>query len=76
KTSILPFTVRGYAPEEIGRLLDREGIAVRTGHHCAQPLVQKFGLESVVRASLALYNTKEEIDRMVSVLGRLTGGQY
>jgi cysteine desulfurase/selenocysteine lyase len=67
----LPFTLEGYTPEEVGKILDKEGIAVRTGHHCAQPILKSFGLDSVVRASLAFYNTKEEIDLMVSVLKKL-----
>ena len=71
KTSILPFTMEGFSPDEVGQALNREGIAVRTGHHCAQPILKRFGLDSVVRASLAFYNTKEEIDQMIWVLKRL-----
>ena len=71
KTAILSFTLKGVSPEEAGKALDNEGIAVRTGHHCAQPIIRRFGYESVVRASLALYNTKNEIDILKTVLCRL-----
>ena len=57
--------------EEVGRLLDLEGIAVRAGHHCAQPSLRRFGLEATVRPSLALYNTKDEIDRLVDAVKRI-----
>lgn len=53
---------------KIGKALNDEGVAVRTGHHCSQPILRRFGLESVVRASLALYNTHDEIDFFISVL--------
>ena len=68
KASILPFTLEGFTPDQVGRALNEHGIAVRTGHHCAQPILKRFGLNSVVRASIALYNTREEIDRLVCVL--------
>jgi cysteine desulfurase/selenocysteine lyase len=55
----------------VGEALNKEGIAVRTGHHCAQPILRRFGLEATVRPSLAFYNTYEEIDRMVSVVRQL-----
>jgi cysteine desulfurase/selenocysteine lyase len=70
RTSILPFVSDRMPPEEIGAILNKEGIAVRTGHHCAQPILRKFGHESTVRISLALYNTINEIDFLVSVLRR------
>ena len=57
--------------EEIGAALDREGIAVRAGHHCAQPALRRFGLETTVRPSLALYNTYEDIDSLVAAVRRL-----
>lgn len=66
--SALPFTIPGVPAERIGAFLDREGIAVRAGHHCAQPLLRRFGLEAAVRASVALYNTREEIDALVTAL--------
>ena len=53
--------------------LSRDGIAVRAGHHCALPILRRFGLEATVRPSLALYNTREEVDQMVAVLHRLAG---
>ncbi len=62
KASILSFVLDGVHPHDAGTILDREGIAVRTGHHCAQPVMQRFGLPATIRASLAFYNTKEEID--------------
>ncbi|QOX64912.1 cysteine desulfurase [Anoxybacterium hadale] len=68
KTSILSFIIENIPGELVGKALNEEGIAVRTGHHCAQPILRRFGLESTVRPSLAFYNTKEEIDRLVSVL--------
>jgi cysteine desulfurase/selenocysteine lyase len=65
KASVLSFTLDGIHPHDIGTILDQEGIAVRTGHHCAQPVMDRFGIPATARASLALYNTKEEIDRLV-----------
>ena len=52
----------------VGTILDQEGIAVRTGHHCAQPVMERFGITATVRASLALYNTPEEIDRLAAAV--------
>jgi cysteine desulfurase / selenocysteine lyase len=71
KASVLSFVLAGYTTEEVGKALNHEGIAVRTGHHCAQPILRRFGLEATVRPSLAFYNTCEEIDRMVAVVQRL-----
>jgi cysteine desulfurase/selenocysteine lyase len=68
KASVLSFVLAGYKPEEIGTALNREGIAVRAGHHCAQPILRRFGYESTVRASLAMYNTCAEVDQFVSAL--------
>jgi len=65
KTSVISFVIDGIYPENIGQYLNQEGIAVRAGHHCAQPALYRFGLTSSVRASLGLYNTKEEIDCLV-----------
>ncbi len=53
-------------PHDIGTVLDQQGIAIRTGHHCAQPLMQRFGVEATARASFALYNTQEEVDALVA----------
>ncbi len=71
KASVLSFTLQGYAPDEVGRALNEEGIAVRSGHHCAQPILRRFGVEATVRPSFAFYNTCEEIDRLVAVVRRL-----
>lgn len=71
KTSVLSFVLEGHRPEEIGEALNREGIAVRAGHHCAQPILRRFGLEATVRPSLAFYNTHEEIDTLVQAVRRL-----
>ena len=71
KASVLSFVLDGCSPEEVGSALDREGIAVRAGHHCAQPILRRYGLESVVRASLAMYNTHDEVDLLVAALRRL-----
>jgi cysteine desulfurase/selenocysteine lyase len=73
KASVLSFVLDGYRPDEVGQALSREGIAVRAGHHCAQPILRRFGLEATVRPSLAVYNTCAEVDEMVAVLHRLAG---
>lgn len=75
KASVLSLTLAGYTNQEVGVALNREGIAVRTGHHCAQPILRRFGLESTVRPTLALYNTCEEVDRLVAALNRISRGQ-
>lgn len=71
KASVLSFVLEGYSTVQVGEALSKEGIAVRSGHHCAQPILRRFGLEATVRPSLAFYNTCEEIDLLVSVLKRL-----
>lgn len=71
KVGVLSFVIDGKDPLAIGRALDREGIAVRAGHHCAQPSLRHFGLEATVRPSLAFYNTAAEIDQLTNVLRRL-----
>jgi cysteine desulfurase / selenocysteine lyase len=71
KAGVLSFLLAGHKTQEVGGLLDREGIAVRSGHHCAQPILRRFGVEATVRASLAPYNTVEDIDALVSALHRL-----
>ena len=73
KAGVLSFVLDGFRTEEVGQALDREGIAVRSGHHCAQPILRRFGLESTVRPSLAFYNTCEDIDALVAALLRLKG---
>lgn len=72
KVGVLSFVIPGRDPVEIGKALDREGIAVRAGHHCAQPSLRHFGLEATVRPSLAFYNTTAEIDRLADAVARLT----
>jgi cysteine desulfurase/selenocysteine lyase len=71
KAGVLSFVLNGVRTEEVGDLLNREGIAVRAGHHCAQPIHRRFGIESTVRASLALYNTCSDIDAMAAALRRI-----
>jgi cysteine desulfurase/selenocysteine lyase len=72
KAGVLSFVLQGYEVIEVGRALDREGIAVRAGHHCAQPILRRFGLEATVRPSLAFYNNRADIDALVAALLRLT----
>jgi cysteine desulfurase/selenocysteine lyase len=74
KAGVLSFTLAGFETEAVGKALDREGIAVRAGHHCAQPILRRFGVEATVRASLALYNTCEDIDALVAALLKIRGG--
>jgi len=73
KASVMSFVLAGYTTEEVGKALNEEGIAVRTGHHCAQPILRRFGVETTVRPSLAFYNTYDEIDRLIAVVRRLAG---
>jgi cysteine desulfurase / selenocysteine lyase len=71
KVSVLSFNINGMHPFDVGVMLDANGIAVRTGHHCTQPLMQRFGLEGTVRASFSVYNTKAEIDQMVASVAKI-----
>ena len=71
KVSVVSFTVDGIHPFDIGQMLDARGIAVRTGHHCTQPLMDRLGIEGTVRASFAIYNTKKEIDQLAEGLERV-----
>ena len=71
KVGVLSFVLNNLPNEEVGKLLDREGIAVRTGHHCSQPSLRRFGVEGTIRPSLAFYNTKEEIDRLAEVINHI-----
>jgi cysteine desulfurase/selenocysteine lyase len=75
KAGVLSFVMDGFRTEEIGDYLNRKGIAVRGGHHCAQPILRRFGVESTLRATLALYNTCEEIDALVAALWDLRQGR-
>lgn len=72
KCAIISFLVDGEHHYDMGMLLDKLGIAVRTGHHCAQPLMTALGIEGTVRASFAVYNTKEECDRFLTALRRVS----
>ena len=74
KASVLSFVLDGYRNEDVASALDKEGIAVRGGHHCAQPILRRFGVESTVRPSLAFYNTCEEIDALIKALWNLKQG--
>ncbi len=74
KAGVISFVFGGIPPIEIGKALDQEGIAVRAGHHCAQPILRRFGYETTVRASLAPYNTREDVDALVAALRRLHAG--
>ncbi|MES1158711.1 MAG: aminotransferase class V-fold PLP-dependent enzyme, partial [Terricaulis silvestris] len=71
RASVLSFTLEGISAQDVGSALDRYGIAVRAGHHCAQPILRRFGVEETVRASLALYNTRDEIDCLVTALRQI-----
>ncbi|RKH83399.1 cysteine desulfurase [Corallococcus sp. AB045] len=71
KTGVLSFTLEDVHPHDVGTILDQEGICIRTGHHCAQPLMQRFGVAATARASLALYNTREDVDALVKGLHKV-----
>jgi len=65
KAGVLSFVIEGVHPHDVGTILDQEGIAIRTGHHCAQPVMERFKVDATARASFGLYNSKEEIDALV-----------
>ena len=71
KSGILSFVMDGIHPHDIGTILDTEGIAIRTGHHCAQPLMDRFGIAATARASLSFYNTKEDLDALAQAIDRV-----
>jgi len=71
KAGVLSFVMEGIHPHDIGTILDVEGVAIRTGHHCAQPVMQRFGLPATARASFAFYNTKEEVDAFIKALHKV-----
>jgi len=73
KTSVLSFLLGSTHPYDVGTVLDKFGVAVRTGHHCTQPLMKRFGIPGTIRASLAFYNTTGEIDRMIDALHKAAG---
>ncbi len=71
KSAVISFLVNDIHPYDLGLLLDKMGIAVRTGHHCAQPLMERFGIPGTVRASFAVYNTREEVDTFIVALKKV-----
>jgi len=71
KASILSFVLEGVHPHDIGTIVDREGVAIRTGHHCAQPVMERFCVPATARASLAMYNTRRDIDTLVGAIRRV-----
>ena len=68
KASVLSFVLDGVHAHDIGTILDQEGIAIRAGHHCAMPVMQRFGVPATARASFAFYNTKDEVDTLVGAI--------
>jgi len=72
KAAVVSFLLGEVHPHDVGTILDQEGIAVRAGHHCAQPVMDRFGIPATIRASLALYNTREEIDLLVNGLKKVS----
>jgi cysteine desulfurase/selenocysteine lyase len=68
RVSVISFTMEGVHPHDIGTIVDLQGVAIRAGHHCAQPLMDRFGVPATARASLSFYNTREEIETLVSGL--------
>jgi cysteine desulfurase/selenocysteine lyase len=71
KSAVLSFVMEGVHPHDIGTILDHEGVAIRTGHHCAQPVMQRFDVPATARASLSVYNTREDLERLVEALERV-----
>jgi cysteine desulfurase/selenocysteine lyase len=71
KAGVLSFVVDGVHAHDVGTIVDREGVAIRVGHHCAQPVMDRFGVAATARASLALYNTRADVDRLVTALGKV-----
>ena len=71
KSSVISFVLDGVHPHDIGTILDREGIAIRTGHHCAQPVMDFYGIPATARASLGMYNTREDLEALLWGLGKV-----
>ena len=71
KAGVLSFVMEGAHPHDIGTILDRQGVAVRAGHHCAQPLMEHLGLAATARASFGLYNTKADVDALASAIEKV-----
>jgi cysteine desulfurase/selenocysteine lyase len=70
KAGVVSFLIEGIHPYDLGTLLDKQGIAVRTGHHCAQPLMDHYGIPGTVRASFGVYNNREDVDKLVAGVKR------
>ena len=73
RVSVLSFTIAGMHPFDVGMMLDAAGIAVRTGHHCTMPLMDRFDIEGTVRASFAVYNIIDEVDRLIESVKKIAG---
>ena len=71
KGAIISFTMNNAHPSDIATILDQEGVAIRTGHHCTQPLMKRLGIAQTARASFGLYNTIEDIDKLIMSLGKV-----
>ena len=71
KTSIISFVVEGIHPHDIGSILDQEGVAIRAGHHCTQPVMQRYGVPATGRASFSIYNTKEDADQLAAAIQKV-----
>jgi cysteine desulfurase/selenocysteine lyase len=71
KSSVISFVMDSAHPHDIGTILGREGVAIRTGHHCAQPLMHRYGVAATARASFALYNTRDEVDTLVAAIHKV-----
>ena len=71
KAGVLSFVLDGVHPHDVGTIVDQEGVAIRTGHHCTQPLMRRFGIPATARASLAMYNTRDELDALVAALAKV-----
>jgi len=71
KAGLVSFVIEGVHPHDVGTILDQEGIAIRAGHHCTQPLMERFGVPATARASLGLYNTREEIDALAAAIHKV-----
>src|SRR5438094_1241051 len=73
RAGVLSFVIEGIHPHDVGTVLDQEGIAIRTGHHCAQPVMQRFGVPATARASFALYNTTDAVDVLAEGILKVQG---
>ena len=69
KASVVSFLVEGVHAHDVGTIVDREGVAIRTGHHCTQPVMEFFGIPATARASFAFYNTRADVDALVAAVG-------